>query len=265
MKKRRIVQISFLSLAAAATINHTYQLNGGGISWLSDAYLHYVCPICGVNTLYNFIVSTTPLVERMFTATAAIIGISMILAILAGSVFCGWICPFGAYQDLISDMGKKIYGNKFNKLINPKVDKYLRYTRYLVLLWVIYLTTKTAYVLMDALNPYHGLLNLLKGEFAIEGLLILAAVTTASFFINRPWCKYICPYGAVLGFSNRFRIIKLKRNTESCIGCKKCDRNCPMNIKVSEKTNISQNQCISCMECTSKNVCPIEKTVTFKI
>ena len=89
------------------------------------------------------------------------------------------------------------------------------------------------------------------------------AVIGASLFVDRPFCKYACPYGAVLGVFNLFRIFKIKRNAPTCIDCKACDRACPMNIPVSTSGVVRDHQCISCMVCTSEKACPIANTVAL--
>ena len=78
-------------------------------------------------------------------------------------------------------------------------------------------------------------------------LLVLGLTLIGSLFIERPWCKYLCPYGALLGIFNLFRIIKLKRNEKTCINCKACDRVCPMNVDISTSKVISNHQCIGCL------------------
>jgi polyferredoxin len=83
-------------------------------------------------------------------------------------------------------------------------------------------------------------------------------------FVERPWCKYACPYGAVLGITNLFRIFKIQRQPSTCINCGLCTKQCPMNIDVANKTIIKDHQCISCLECTSEAVCPVPETVTLK-
>ena len=92
---------------------------------------------------------------------------------------------------------------------------------------------------------------------------ILGATILTSLFVERPWCKYACPYGAVLGISNLFRIFRIRRIPGTCKLDGACDITCPMNIKVSEKTIIRDHQCISCLECTSEAKCPAASTVDF--
>ena len=87
-----------------------------------------------------------------------------------------------------------------------------------------------------------------------------------SLLVERPFCKYACPYGAVLGVFNLFRVFGIRRNPPTCTNCKACDRACPMNIQVSTRPGrVRDHQCISCLECTSEKACPEKDTVIFGI
>jgi polyferredoxin len=121
----------------------------------------------------------------------------------------------------------------------------------------------TGTLMFANIDPYFALFNFWTGEVALSGLIVLGVVLLVSLFIERPFCKYACPYGAVLGIFNLFRIFKIKRNPETCIDCKRCDRDCPMNIVVSKGETVRNHQCISCMKCTSEQTCPVESTVEF--
>lgn len=262
--KRSMVQAVFFLIAIGVTINHTLQTYGTGLSWLSSGYIHYVCPICGVTTIYQFFASSLDLMTKLQNPVTYVIMASIILAIIAGPIFCGWICPFGTFQDIIGELiGTRVSKKQYNKRINPKLDAGLRWLRYVSLLLVLYMTAKSAITLLESVNPYHALLNLFVGEFAVIGLIVLAVVVLASFFIQRPWCKYLCPYGAFLGLFNVFRIKAIVRQEDSCIGCKKCDRSCPMNIEVSTSKVVRNHQCTSCLSCTSKEACPIDETLSL--
>ena len=81
--------------------------------------------------------------------------------------------------------------------------------------------------------------------------------------MERPFCKYACPYGAVLGVFNLFRIVKIRRNPSTCIDCKACDKACPMNIPVSTGGAVRNHQCIACLKCTSEQACPVKNTVAM--
>jgi len=131
------------------------------------------------------------------------------------------------------------------------------------LIWVVYVTATSATLFFADYDPYYALFNFWTGEVAISSLIILGVVILASLFVDRPFCKYACPYGAILGVFNLFRIFKIKRNISTCIDCKACDRTCPMNIEVSTGKIIRDHQCISCLICTSEDACPLEDTVVM--
>ncbi len=246
---RYFVQTFFFILILGVVINHTVSL-------------HAICPFGGVVSLYTYISSGT-FVKQIHESSFTLMIIVFIMAIGFGPVFCGWICPFGTFQEGLSIIGKKIFKNGYNKFIPYKYDKYLRFFRYVSLGFVIYMTAKSAHLVFVNVDPYHALFHLWSGEFAIGGLIVLILVVIASMFIERPWCKYLCPYGALLGIFNLFRIFKIRRNKSTCVSCGLCDSVCPMNIKVSKTKVVRNHQCISCMKCTSENACPIENTVEF--
>lgn len=249
-KKRIDVRIMtqlffFLTILWIAT-NHTFSL-------------HAVCPFGGVVSVYNYLAEGVA-IKWIHDSSFMLMIIVFILALLFGPVFCGWICPMGSIQEWTGKLGKKMMKKRYNNIVPYKIDRILRYLRYVMLVWVIYMTAKTATLVFWNVDPYHTLFHFWTGEFAISGLAILIIVLVLSLFIERPWCKYACPYGALLGLFNLFRVFKIRRDESSCINCGKCSKECPMNIKVSEKSIVRDHQCISCLKCVSDKCCPVEGT-----
>jgi polyferredoxin len=232
----------------------------GGLPILSSASLHALCPFGGVVSTYQY-ATTGTFVKKTHESSFILMWIVFALALLLGPVFCGWVCPLGSVQEWVGNLGKKIFGRKYNRFIPYRFDRILRYLRYLMLGWVVYMTAVTGKLIFADIDPYFALFNFWTGEVAIAGLVILGLVLAASLLVERPFCKYACPYGAVLGIFNLFRIFKIKRNVPTCTDCKACDKSCPMNIPVSEGAVVRSHQCISCMKCTSEQACPIENTV----
>ncbi len=259
---RSLVQFFFFALIALIAVNHTLAENGKGIDFLSSASLHALCPFGGVVTIYQY-ATTGTFVKKLHESSFILMTLGFALAILFGPVFCGWVCPFGTFQEWVGKIGKKLFKRRYNHFVPQKLDNLLRYLRYLVLAWVIYMTAASATLIFAEFDPYFALFNFWSGEVAIGGLIVLGVTLLLSLFIERPWCKYACPYGAVLGIFNLFRIFKLRRTPGTCRTCSACDVNCPMNIPVSQKTIIRDHQCISCMECTSEASCPVSGTVDF--
>jgi polyferredoxin len=259
---RLIIQAFFFVLIALIAVNHALEEQGRAIGFLSSASLHAVCPFGGVVSIYQYVTAGT-YVHKIHESAFILMYIVFALALLVGPAFCGWVCPLGSFQEWLGMLGRKIFKKRFNTFVPPKLDSYLRYLRYAVLIWVVYVTATTARLFFADYDPYYALFNFWTGEVAISSLIILGVVILASLFVERPFCKYACPYGAILGVFNLFRVFKIKRNTATCIDCKACDRTCPMNIEVSTGKIIRDHQCISCLKCTSEDACPLEDTVAM--
>lgn len=260
---RRGVQLFFLALILLISLNHLAVEQGWEIPLIGSASLHAICPFGGVVSMYQLF-ATGELVRKIHESAVVLMGGVFLLALLFGPVFCGWICPFGTVQELVGRVGKKLFGRKYNRLIPKRIDSLARYLRYLVLAWVIYMTAATGTLVFAEYDPYFTLFNLWSDEVVLSGIVILAVILLASLLVERPFCKYACPYGAVLGLTNLFRVFGIRRSAPTCINCKACDRSCPMNIQVSTAGNVRDHQCISCLKCTSEATCPVEKTVELR-
>jgi len=259
---RSAIQIFFFVLVALITLNQALAAYGKSIAFLASASLHAICPFGGIVSIYEFI-TVGKFAQKIHDSSFILMFAAFILAIGFGPLICGWVCPLGSFQQWIANAGRKIYGKKYNHMIPAKVDTPLRYTRYLVLVLVVYVTATTGKLVFQDYDPYFALFNFWSTEVAPAALIILGATIVASAFVERPWCKYLCPYGAVLGLFNLFRVFRIRREESTCIDCKLCDKNCPMNITISTATAVRDHQCISCMNCTSEQFCPVVNTVDF--
>jgi polyferredoxin len=259
---RKGIQWFFFALVALIAVNHTLVASGSAIPFLSSASLHAICPFGGVETLYTFLASGL-LVKKVHDASLVLMGIGIFTAILFGPAFCGWICPLGTIQEFVSGFGKKLFRRKFNHFVPVKLDTVLRYLRYAVLTWVVYVTATSGTLIFEAYDPYFALFNFWSAEVAPTALAILGVTLLLSLFVERPWCKYACPYGAFLGVFNLFSIFKIRRAESTCKADGACSILCPMNIPVDTVKTVRDHQCISCLECTSEAICPVAKTVIF--
>ena len=126
------------------------------------------------------------------------------------------------------------------------------------------MTAITGKLIFADVDPYFALFNFWTSEVAVGGLVILGITLAASLLVERPWCKYACPYGAVLGLTNLFRVFSIHRQESTCKLDGACSRKCPMNIPVEKVKIVRDHQCISCLECTSEGICPVAATVEFR-
>ncbi|MCS3901161.1 4Fe-4S binding protein [Methanococcus voltae] len=163
--------------------------------------------------------------------------------LLLGPVWCGWICPMGTLHRISGLIGKKIFGNKHNNFISTKTHEKLKYVKYLMLFAMI------------GFAGYYMLVLNGSVDFLITLFMITVAIgVILSLFNERVYCRYLCPAGAMLGLTNLIKSRTIKRDANVCVNCSKCDKSCPMGIKVSKTAEIRNVHCISCNACVDS--CP---------
>ncbi len=193
-------------------------------------------------------------------------GFLLMVGSLIGRLVCGWLCPFGLVQDMLN---KIPFPKKIRQL--PK-EKILIKLKYLILvIFVIILPMFLVNALGNG-NPYfcklicpigtleggiplisaHENLRRAIGWLFVWKSTILAVTVLASIIIYRPFCKYICPLGAIYALFNKVSVFKYKVDFDKCIHCGKCAKVCLMNVNPVEDAN--HPECIRCGKC--KQVCP---------
>lgn len=262
-KIRMMIQITVLAVVVVAALNHYLISIDRGIPWISESFFHYICPTCGVVGVYHFFAASTLWAIKIKSILGISIGLVVMMTIVFGPILCGFICPFGTIQDGISKIGKKIWKGKYNTFVPAPLDSKLKYLRYLVLVGILILTASSGVLFIEKSNPYHAFLGIFNRTMSSTALVMLSIIIFLSLFIHRPWCKYLCPYGALLGIFNQFKVFRILRNKNTCIGCSRCNHACPMNINLVEKEEVRDVRCIVCLECVADKVCPKEKTLLY--
>lgn len=183
-----------------------------------------------------------------------VVGI-LFLTLVRGRFFCGFICSFGAMQDLLNAIGKLI---PFKVRISEKADKWLKYLKYAVLafvavgVWGFSVTGNTVWSPWTVFGIYSSLSgwSSLKYFLTLGGILLLLIII-GSLFIERFFCRYLCPLGALFSIVSRFRIYSINRKTDKCGNCKLCTSQCSMGIPLYKYDEVCSGECINCMKCTS--------------
>lgn len=183
---------------------------------------------------------------------------ALVVALLARKGFCGWICPVGFSSHLVQWMGKKL------KIILPLpvwLDYLFSSLKYLLLgffLYIIGWKMDVASITGFLETPYNLAADAKMLQFFLTpshlALGIMVFLVLISFVVPNFWCRFLCPYGALLGLPAFISPLQVHRNPEKCIDCRRCDRQCPGRIQVSRKETIRSPECIGCLECVA--VCP---------
>jgi polyferredoxin len=217
-------------------------------------YCHQ-CPLatgtCPVGALEHAVI------KRCSILLLYLIGFVALIGVFFGRLFCGWACPIGFLQDIASS-SKKREMKKVSTCLQ-KVDEKLRYTKYIILVLTVILSYLTGLLAFTLICPVGGLTATLP-TLAIEGnkyvpahffwykISFIVGTFILIVIIPRGFCKYICPFGALIAPFNKISIIKLKFDKEKCNSCEACLRACPMRI---DPRNSRQLECIICLKCTN--------------
>ena len=251
-------QIVFFVLVGAIVTNHNLAETGDSLAFIPSVSLHAICPFGAVETFASLVTGAGLI--RQLHASVMIMGAAvLLLTVLFGPVFCSHICPLGSIQEWFGRLGKKIFKSKYNKLVPRKVHKMLKYLRYVVLVLIVWQTFQSGTLLFAGYDPYYALYHFWTGAATITAIAILGVTLLLSLAIERPWCKYACPYGGLLGLISKISLFKIRRSDTACISCGKCKDQCPMLVDITAKEKISDTLCNRCMQCTAQEGgCPVD-------
>ena len=192
-------------------------------------------------------------------------GMFLLLAFLAMSwifrkSFCGWLCPVGTVSEYLWRLGQKTFRRSFRL---PKwADIPLRGLKYLLMGLFLYAVGSMSVAGIRAFleGPYGMVSDVKMLNFfrylGLTGGLVVAALVVASVFVQNFWCRYLCPYGALLGLASLGSPLRIRRDQSLCIDCAKCAKACPSVLPVDQLVSIRSAECTGCLQCVA--VCPAE-------
>ncbi len=191
-------------------------------------------------------------------------GLTILLAVLVMALvfrkgFCGYVCPVGFLSSLLERAGRRI---GLAKVPPRRVDLALTGLKYLGLGFFVFTTffamdLRSVQFFLDA--PYNRVSDARMLAFFTDPsallLAVLGALGVLTLAVRNFWCRYLCPYGALLGLFSWFSPVAVVRDRDACIGCGKCTRGCPAGIPVEERAAVRSPECIGCAECVGN--CPV--------
>ncbi len=219
----------------------------------------FISTFSAIKTIY------TALIGGTFTWAANAGDLVLVLAmlfitVLTGRFFCGFLCSFGAMGDALWWLGGRLKLRR--PRISPKLDHALKYVKFVLLGSIVLLVwTLGVSILSGTRNPWtvFGMFVTWKGWTDLTALLSLGAllllfIMVGSLYIERFFCRYLCPLGAVFALVSRLRLFKIRKPAQYCGSCQACTRRCSMGIQLSGMDVVSDGECIDCMNCVE--VCP---------
>lgn len=181
--------------------------------------------------------------------------------------FCSWICPVGLISEVLSAIGRKVYGRNLRPW--RWLDVGLRGLKYLLLgffLWAV-LTMHEVALRAFLESPYNRVADVKMGLFFVRAstvtLVVMGLLVVGSTLWTGTWCRYLCPYGALLGLFSRLSPTTVVRNANACIDCKGCDRICMAQLRISEVDSVRSPECTGCTDCVA--ACPVNDCLQVKV
>jgi polyferredoxin len=201
-------------------------------------------------------------------AAALILLAALLTALLLKRGFCSWVCPVFPLSEGLWRLGKRLFGRTFAPPF--WLDLPLRGLKYLLLgfflvqiLWLMPLPALRGFLA----SPYHLIADARLLEFfrhpSLILLLVLAGLAVLCLFVQMAWCRYLCPYGALLGLLSLLSLCKIGRRERLCIRCGLCSSRCPAWLPVMAKRTVRSPECYACYRCV--HGCPAPGAVEMRL
>lgn len=262
--QRSRAAMQWLAVLAAVLVGLRHIMPGESGGGSFDAF----CPFGAVETFLPYVLNghtlkTTNLLN--FSIFLGVLGVSLV----AGRAFCGWMCPLGTLQDFFAAWARRLSGEKrhirgkkspavFPIRLPEKLDRGLRYIKYLILGIILITSLFTVFPPLHAICPVRAIFS-----FSLTPLLggVLVVFVITSLLVERASCKYLCPLGALLAIFNKISPLRLVAGN-GCNHCGRCDIECSMGIQ-DVPGNLQHGECIRCLECLE--TCARDESLELKV
>jgi polyferredoxin len=197
-------------------------------------------------------------------------GLFLLLAFLGTSwllrkSFCSWLCPVGTVSEWLWRMGRRALGRNLRP---PRwLDVGLRSLKYILLGMFLYaVACMSVPAIREFLEGPYGIVDDVKmlnffRFLGVAGAMVLAGLGVASILVRNFWCRYLCPYGALMGVASLASPLRIRRDASLCIDCGKCAKACPSALPVDRLATIRSAECTGCLECLAE--CPAAGALTM--
>jgi polyferredoxin len=196
--------------------------------------------------------------DEVHPAGLAILLAALAAALLARKAFCSWVCPVGTLSRALEWLGRKTLWRRRWPAVPRWLDLPLSGLKYLLL--AFFLVTVVVRMPLEAVEgflraPYNLVADAkLLALFTSPGttaLAVMGGLAALSLLVKHAWCRWLCPYGALLGVVSWLSPISVRRDPEACHDCQACTRACPVEIPVHTRLRVLSPDCTGCMSCVA--------------
>lgn len=252
---RRAIQLAVVVAVAWRAVGHVTQGSASAEAW---------CPFGGFETLWT-LVTTGRTVPHVHSSGVVLAVAIVLLALTARGAFCGWLCPLGSLQEWLHAAARAVSDRvpllrRMRRRVSlsggdgwRRLDRFLRWGRWLVLGWAVIGAGVTGTMVFREADPWIALVSIAEFELSLAFAVLLVTFLLA-LVVERPFCRYACPLGAIQGLLGKVSPVAVQREADACLGCDLCNRACPVGIPVNVRTRVTDASCIGCLECVA--TCP---------
>ncbi len=267
---RRIVQWTFVALNAWLGAQfflwvRYFERAGQGLYVPRPAGAEGWLPIAGLMNFKSFLL--TGRVPAIHPAAMVLFVAFVLMSLLLKKAFCSWLCPIGTLSEYLWRLGKTIFGR--NLRLPRWADIPLRGLKYLLLgFFVFIIGSMSAETIQSFMQTPYGLIADVKmlnffRNMGTTAIIVIALLALLSTLVENFWCRYLCPYGALMGLVSLLSPMKIRRDADACIDCGKCAKACPANLPVDRLVQVRSVECTGCMACVG--VCSADHALQFAL
>jgi polyferredoxin len=266
---RRSVQVAFLLLNLWIGVRFVFWVryfeSGGETVYMPrPAGVEGWLPIASLMNLKYWVL--TGIVPEVHPAGMFLLLAFVGMSFMFRKAFCSWLCPIGTLSEWLWQGGQELFGRNFR--LPRWADIPLRSLKYILLVLFVWVVVRMSAADVRAfLHSPYGLVADVKmlDFFRVAGRTTIAVCSTLvilSLITKNFWCRYLCPYGALMGLVSVLSPARITRDPISCIDCGKCAKACPSSIPVDVLRTVRTAECIGCLTCVS--VCPVKDALDMR-
>ena len=264
MKIRAAVQAAYVAFLVGVGLEFARfvsQVTGPGpVTAARPPAVEAFLPISALLGLKRFLL--TRYWDEIHPAGLVVLVAAIATAVLARKAFCSWVCPVGAISRALEWLGRRTLWRRRWPAVPRPLDAVLSGAKYLLLGFFVWTVARMPLEAVEGFlaSPYNAAADarmlLLFRSPSGTTLAVVGVLAALSLVVKHAWCRWLCPYGALLGLASWRSPLSVRRDPATCNDCRACTRACPVEIPVHARLRVLTPECTGCLSCVAACTVP---------